>query len=249
MRVRKQAVFFTDLSMFPASSQMAVDLLQKFQVAGLNLLPNVIQDQGFMLPNGNRVERLQFKNADRGLSITFGMNRLDILSERAGVEGAEPQDFPIFVEVVGRIMAAIFTDRAVRANRLAYVVQDFNAEYAPPKMEKIGRALLNLPTFYASLPPKEWTFRLNSESEIRFGEKAELANCITKVERGSTGILNLATGSMRTYDAVVSEYDFNTLVENATPRFEYGEMSTFVSSADASVNTISSALEGLAADQ
>ena len=180
MRHRFQAVFFANLAHIPATPEVSLDLMQRFQAAAMPLLPNVIQESGFAgMP---LIQRLQFTDPHSGLQVLVGTGRLDVSLQAPRLDAQGWSTVEQFCQALNTTLNVLFHSSPVLGNRLACVIQEILPQGTVAEMETMRRALFKAPHDHEEGPSKEWSIRINTERSLDFGSLKEPVNLITKVE-------------------------------------------------------------------
>lgn len=220
-RFRNQLAYFCDLSAYAATSENTLNILQRLQATGLNLIPATMQIMG---QNGLIENRLRFTRSDGRYDLLIMSDRISFSEQTPPSPSSQPiSEFNQFLDKGLNVFEAALFRGVIPATRIGLVVQTQHDEVS---LDSSYRKLFRAPTSYLDHDIREWTLRGNKRAAISVGQRSELTNAYVKTERVQ-GLLVAGMGPGVSIDYILTEVDINTVPENTSPRLDLDNLRHF----------------------
>lgn len=219
VNIKYQAAIFTNATDIVPKPDTLTYFIQKF--SDKELIPGTFQEIG----PGGVSERFNLKDTNGVWSIEFNSNRIDIIKVNSNIGVTELSSIDDFVKEVKNISEIILNKFSRKAHRLAlvntYIIMDLdNKDYS-----RVFTKLFNPIPTYKNNDRSEWGSRMVSRIENTFGDKKELHNVITEINR-LKGNLNIKSNT-ENVERIQAKLDINTYQGNSEPRFDFADMVSF----------------------
>jgi hypothetical protein len=219
-----QFSFFSPKAHVEPSPDIIALLLNTFK--GKNFIPTTISEH-LIGPTPQKRLQLQMISMQSEWKLAFEPNR--VLLSKDNVPGTEIGTAESFVEEVVDLFDRLLKVVPLIGARLSYVTGGFLPAMSPEALNQVNSRLLNLPAFYSEYPPIEWTTRNVARCEINLGDKVEVINAITHINRVQGSLKRLE--DYKPFDRIEIGFDINTFQKNMTPRFNSSDVGVFLGQA------------------
>jgi hypothetical protein len=218
--------FFAPGAHIEPSTDIIARLLDTFR--DKNFFPTTISEH-VISPAKTPQTRLQLQMTTRQseLNLAFEPNR--VLFSKLNVPGIEIGTSADFVAETVDVFARLLQVVPLTGTRLAYLTKGLLPSMSSNALEQVNPRLLNLPLFYNEHPPCEWNTRNAARYEITLGDKVEIINVITHINRVQ-GSLNIIEET-QPFDRIEIGFDINTYQNNKTARFNSSYIDVFLNQA------------------
>jgi hypothetical protein len=196
----------------------------------------VLQDKGFIPTTTQEIQigpitqqrlQLQMITMQSEWVLAFEPHRV-VLTKR-NVPQIEIGRAESFIEEVVETFSRLWREIPLTGTRLSYVTKGLLHTMSPENLTRVNSQLFNLPAFYSEHPPIEWTSRNVARYETYIGDKLEIINVITDINR-VTGTIPLRTG-LQAGNRIEIGFDINTFQGNTIPRFGLDDVGLFLKTA------------------
>jgi hypothetical protein len=216
--------FFAPGAHLEPSPDIIARLLDTFR--DKNLFPTTISEHQ-ILPTPQTRLQLQMTTRQSELNLAFEPNR--VLFSKLNVPGIEIGTVADFVAETVEVFARLLQVVPLTGTRLAYITKGLLPSMSSDALEQVNSRLLNLPTFYMEHPPCEWNTRNVARYEITLGDKVEIINVITHINRIQGSFKRIE--KPQPFDRIEIGFDINTYQENKTARFKSSDVDVFLNQA------------------
>jgi hypothetical protein len=216
--------FFAPGAHIEPSPDIIARLLETFR--DKNFIPTTITEH-LIGPNPQTRLQLQMTTRQSELNLAFESNR--VLFSRDNIPGTDIGTAADFVAEAVEVFARLLQVVPLIGTRFAYITKGLFPSMPSDALEQVNSRLLNLPPFYIEHPPCEWNTRNVARYEITLGDKVEIINVITHINR-IQGLLR-ALAESQPFDRIEITFDINTYQNNKTPRFNAGDVGVFLNQA------------------
>ena len=203
------------------------------KLTGIDYLPNIVYSPTINIATGqmSQIPNITFSSLGNISRVTFVNSRVDFIYNFN--EGTQAEISSRYNQGID-IIKLILNKSDIMSNRLALNV-DLIGLIGDDS--RIKSDMMNVLPYYQKRNIKEWSSRINANTEITIQERKELLNVITDnamVEDPSTvnGKLN-------------SHIDINTIAENIDFRFSSDAIGLFVEEARMIFDSLKKEIEGL----
>lgn len=217
----------------PGSADM-VTVLGGLIGAGHKFLPSTFSEIDGA--SGQMATRLRLATED-GWEILFPLGRVDIVLLTPDL--SKSVSFPDFRQKASEILEVALRSHTRRAHRLAFQCQMIVEGLSADQRNASGRNMVVAPDDVSWWAPFEWNTR--AVTRVPFASvNNELVNVGASVTRG-TGEYRFGARS-QVMDAVLMEYDVNTVPENDQDRFSRDDAFSFIDEAWKTVEPVATQL-------
>lgn len=219
-KLKYEAVIFVEASQLVPNSDYISKFAELFKDRGL--VPNVFQE--FVPPNPP-ASRLRLSSSDNKWSINFGLKRISIEKNLAGIFHKDLGEFSEFCNEVISIYKTIHKIFPRKATRLAGVSHYLLKELSEQKMEMIYDKFLCPFSVYNDNRPFEWNSRSVCRLNEKWGKFKEDINLITQINRVQ-GQMD-ESGKISEIDRIQIIIDGNSLPQKNEERFDIKAIEDF----------------------
>ena len=171
--------------------------------------------------------QLQFKTSNGEWNLAFEPNRL--LLNKAVVTGTEIGSSRDFAGEAEEIFRRLLEVKPFVGTRLSYVTKGLLPEMLSGKLVEVNGRVFNLLPFYVECPPYQWTTRNVAKWNVTLGDKAEILNVITDINR--VQVMLVRDKENLFLDRIEIGFDINTHQDNTDPRFDADDVGLFLNEA------------------
>lgn len=215
---------FGDITSIKPTPEIIKSMMER--LSEYSLLPSVVQEMNVTIPPSLEsskppVNRLQMISGDRGLTVMFASNRIDISKVATDFDkGVAPSELDELYKIL-----------KIVTEGLAFTRIGFNTtSILNNPSESLWKKIKPELTCYSN--PIEYMLRVNERSSVDLSEgSAEMSNAILTVQK-TVGQLLINNQPVSVNDGLIVQYDINTIQENMEPRFFSDQVEKYIVSAE-----------------
>lgn len=191
------------------------------------LIPTTISEL-LLTPSLKARAQLRFMSPDEEWLLAFESKR--VLLRKQSLPKTDIGDAKAFCNEAIEIFARLLDTVPIKGNRLSYVVNGLFPECSDEEFIAMKSRVLGDIPFYVSNRPNRWDTKCVCRVERDFGNKSEILNVLTDINRVQ-GEFNDGDGGKIPFDRIEVEVDINTTQDNLIARFDNTDIDPFLNEA------------------
>jgi len=212
------ASVFGDFSKFDATPEIVADLMRIF--SSYSIVPSMINSFQVDVQTNTILtkQKPQIVSNKNGFNIDIKDERIDVLLNAPFNSNISNMSIKEKVKNKFDMLRIVMEYTGIKSNRLAYNEEVILGNFSEDKMKTIYNKLFLDNKYYDSNSTFDWEFRINKKISTSICNVEESLNIITHLKRNLV-VINL-NGKQNKVDRIGYHFDFNTLQDNNSARFD-----------------------------